>query len=384
MWTSNAISEDCLTLNIWKPANVTSKLPVMVWIFFQLSADGGAFYLGDIKQYPGTALVERSVEIGKPIIYVAMNYRVGLFGFPPGQAAADAGGSNLGLKDQRLALEWVQKNIAYFGGDPKKVTIFGESAGAMSVGYQSLYKGGKIGGAFRGMILESGSPSSLQILKPNDPVREETLQFMVNRTGCTDASNPYECVRSAPSDVLARLNDEVIKLDPWYQAPGQAPTIFVPTKAPGDDFFPDAPSKLLHAGKFAKVPFINGDHLATATKFGVKTWSYVMKEPAPNFVPVYGVQHGGDIPFVMQTVGIIKPDASPSVLGLVQTIGDYWINFAYNLDPNPKSGPERLNWPIYGKSGNALQLLAANVTSFKDAARKKATDFIIHNRSLYN
>ncbi|KAG9080638.1 hypothetical protein FRC06_006321, partial [Ceratobasidium sp. 370] len=154
MWTNNTMSEDCLTLNVWKPTNVTGKLPVMVWIY------GGAFYLGEIQQYPGTSLVERSVEIGKPIIYVAMNYRIGLFGFPPGQAAVDAGGSNLGLKDQRLALEWIQKNIAYFGGDPRKVTIFGDSAGAMSVGYQSLYKGGEIEGAFQGMILQSGSPSS--------------------------------------------------------------------------------------------------------------------------------------------------------------------------------------------------------------------------------
>ncbi|KAG8784349.1 hypothetical protein FRC12_018774 [Ceratobasidium sp. 428] len=471
-WTSNSISEDCLTLNIWKPTHVTGKLPVMVWIY------GGAFYLGEIKQYPGTALVERSMEIGKPIVYVAMNYRVGLFGFPPGKAATDAGGSNLGLKDQRLALEWIQKNIAYFGGDPKKesiyaVTIFGESAGAMSVGYQSLYKGGNIGGAFRGMILESGSPSSLQVLKPNDPVREETLKFMVNGTGCASAANPYECVRGAPSDVLARLNDEVIKLDPWYQAPGQAPTIFVPTRAPGDDFFPDIPSKLLHAGKFAKVPFINGvqrdegpiflnvtsinteqdiikwvtarfpglyfsisnvtaiqeflkyyptdpaagspygtgnetfgqgaqykraasalsdlafqasrrDHHATANKFGVKTWSYMMSERPLNFVPVLGIQHGGDIPFVMQTVGTLNPSASPAVLELVRTIGDYWINFAYNLDPNPRSGPQRPNWPSYGKAGNALDFLAANITLFKDVVRKQAADFVIHSPSLYN
>ncbi|KAG8745211.1 hypothetical protein FRC10_008523 [Ceratobasidium sp. 414] len=488
MWTSNTISEDCLTLNIWKPTNVTGKVPVMVWIY------GGAFYLGEIKQYPGTSLVERAVEIGKPIIYVAMNYRLGLFGFPPGQAAADAGGSNLGLKDQRLALEWVQKNIAYFGGDPTKVnvallscvmlyvdkrdqvTIFGVSAGAMSVGYQSLYKGGNIGGAFRGMILESGSPSTLHILEPNDPVREETLKFIANATGCADAPSPYECVRSAPSDVLARLNDDVIKVDPYYHAPGQAPTVFVPTRAPNDDFFTDIPSKLMHSGKFAKVPFINGDqldegpiflngtslnteqdiinwmtarfpglyfnlsnvtairellkyyptdpaagspygtgndtfgqgaqykraasvladmtfeasaasrrdHHATAAKFGVKSWSYLMREPPPNFTPVLGIQHGGELTFVMQTLGIVNPGASPAVLELVRTIGDYWINFAYDLDPNPKSGPKRPNWPIYGKAGNALQLLAANVTSFKDVARKQATDFVVNNPSLYN
>ncbi|KAG8710873.1 hypothetical protein FRC09_020890 [Ceratobasidium sp. 395] len=480
LWTNNAKSEDCLTLNIWRPTktitstnvagkrtHVVKKLPVMVWIY------GGAFYQGDIKQYPGTALVQRSIKIGKPIIYVAMNYRIGLFGFPPGQAAVDAGGSNLGLKDQRLALEWIQKNIAYFGGDPTKVTIFGESAGGLSVGYQSLYKGSKIGGIFRGMILQSGSPSSLRVLKPDDPIREETLKRLVEGTNCTNASNAYECVRSAPSNVLAQLNDDVMKLDPWYQAPGQAPTIFAPTTAPGDDFFPDSPSKLLRAGKLAKVPFINGiqldegplflnvtsinteqdiidwitarfpglyfsisnvtairellkfyptdptagspygtgnetfgqgaqykraasiigdltfgsssqDHHATANKFGVKSWSYVICEPAPNFVPVYGVQHAGDIPFVMQTLPISKPDVSPAVLELMRTIGDYWINFAYYLDPNPKSGPKRPNWPNHGEAGDTLQLLASNVTSFKDMARRQATDFVINSPSLYN
>ncbi|KAG8780522.1 hypothetical protein FRC12_022898 [Ceratobasidium sp. 428] len=494
LWTNNAMSEDCLTLNIWRPAkmitstnvagkraHVVKKLPVMVWIY------GGAFYQGDIKQHPGTALVERSVKIGKPVIYVAMNYRVGLFGFPPGQAAVDAGGSNLGLKDQRLALEWIQKNIAYFGGDPTKVSVMqyltsikmylndqlGYYIWRVRRGYQSLYKGGKIGGTFRGMILQSGSPSSLRVLKPNDPVREETLKRLVEGTDCTSASNPYECVRSAPSDVLARLNDEVMKLDPWYQAPGQAPTIFAPTTAPADDFFPDSPSKLLRAGKFAKVPFINGiqldegplflnvtsinteqdiinwitarfpglyfsisnvtairellkfyptdpaagspygtgnetfgqgaqykraasiigdltfgsssrDHHATANKFGVKSWSYVMCEPAPNFVPVYGVQHAGDIPFVMQTLPILKPDASPAVLELMRTIGDYWINFAYYLDPNPKSGPKHPNWPSHDEAGDTLQLLASNITSFKDVARRQATDFVINCPSLYN
>ncbi|KAG8736486.1 hypothetical protein FRC12_017581 [Ceratobasidium sp. 428] len=104
------------------------------------------------------------------------------------------------------------------------------------------------------------------------------------------------------------------------------------------------------------------DHHATVNKFGVKSWPYVMCEPPPNFVPVYGVQHAGDIPFVMQTLPILKPDASPAVLELMRTIGNYWINFAYYLDPNPKSGPKRPNWPSHGETGDTLQLLASNVT----------------------
>ncbi|KAG9079662.1 hypothetical protein FRC06_007600, partial [Ceratobasidium sp. 370] len=252
-YTADSVSEDCLTLNIWKPKNTHKPLPVMVWIY------GGGFYAGGISQYPGGSLVERSTKIGKPVIYVAINYRLGIFGFPPGQAAAVAGASNLGLKDQRLALEWIQKNIAYFGGDPDRVIIFGESAGAISAGYQALYKGGNIGGAFRGMILESGSPASLPVFKPNDPVKEEAFSIIANATGCnTQVSDSFKCIQEAPFDVLKQVNDDLMKLDPYYQAPGQAPTIFTATMSPGDDFLTDAPSKLLHTGKFAKVPFING------------------------------------------------------------------------------------------------------------------------------
>ncbi|CCO33044.1 Lipase 1 [Rhizoctonia solani AG-1 IB] len=126
----------------------------MVWIY------GGGFYFGSTIYYPGDNLVQTSVELNKPVIYVSINYRTGIYGFPPGQEAVDAGALNLGIKDQRLALEWIQKNIGYFGGDPTKVTLFGNSAGAVSTTYQALYKGGNIGGVFRAMILESGSPST--------------------------------------------------------------------------------------------------------------------------------------------------------------------------------------------------------------------------------
>ncbi|EUC56741.1 carboxylesterase, partial [Rhizoctonia solani AG-3 Rhs1AP] len=111
----SSASEDCLTLDIWKPTNITEKLPVMVWIY------GGGFYFGTSQGYEGWYMVQPSIPAGKPFIYVALNYRTGLFGFPPGTKSAAAGALNLGLKDQRLALEWVQENIEYFGGDKTRV-----------------------------------------------------------------------------------------------------------------------------------------------------------------------------------------------------------------------------------------------------------------------
>lgn len=121
--------EDCLYLNIHRPLGTTASdnLPVLFWIF------GGGFELGWNAMYDGSGWVEQSVALGKPIIMVTVNYRVGGFGFLPGAEILADGSANLGLLDQRSGLEWVADNIAAFGGDPDKVTIWGESAGAISV-----------------------------------------------------------------------------------------------------------------------------------------------------------------------------------------------------------------------------------------------------------
>lgn len=114
--------EDCLTVNVQRPIGTTAadKLPVLFWIF------GGGFELGSTEMYDGASMVQESIADGMPIVWVAVNYRVGGFGFMPGKEILADGSSNLGLLDQRLGLQWVQDNIAAFGGDPTKVTIWGE------------------------------------------------------------------------------------------------------------------------------------------------------------------------------------------------------------------------------------------------------------------
>jgi carboxylesterase type B len=107
--------------------------------------------------------VNASVAIGKPIIAVSINYRVGGWGFLASKELHSDDALNIGLFDQRLALRWIQENISGFGGDPSRVTIAGESAGAFSVGYHLVGFGGDNEGLFRGAILQSGSalgPSS--------------------------------------------------------------------------------------------------------------------------------------------------------------------------------------------------------------------------------
>ncbi len=121
-------SEDCLTLNVWTPANAKKgSLPVMVWIY------GGGFLAGGTSEarQDGQFLAHRNVVI------VSMNYRLGIFGFfvhPELTAESPHHASgNYGLMDQNAAIDWVQKNIAAFGGDPNNITIFGESAGSFAV-----------------------------------------------------------------------------------------------------------------------------------------------------------------------------------------------------------------------------------------------------------
>jgi carboxylesterase type B len=126
------ISEDCLNLEVVRPAGIkqNANLPVMVWIYGQ-GYEAGSY---NCSLYNPTALVAGAAAKGTPVIYVAMNYRVNIFGFASSSALRSEKSLNAGLLDQRLALAWVQSNIATFGGNPKNVTIFGESDGATSVG----------------------------------------------------------------------------------------------------------------------------------------------------------------------------------------------------------------------------------------------------------
>jgi carboxylesterase type B len=121
--TTGNFCEDCLTLNVARPANA-HNLPVAVWIY------GGAFVGGSssMASYNLSWFVNASVAASKPLVAVSLNYRLMYFGFLAGSDLSAEGNTNIGLYDQRLALLWIKENIAAFGGDPTKVTVFGESA----------------------------------------------------------------------------------------------------------------------------------------------------------------------------------------------------------------------------------------------------------------
>lgn len=149
------MGENCLTLDIVRPANVQpgDNLPVFFWIY------GGGFKAGGSAdpRYNTSFMVRNSMEMKKPIIAVVPNYRTSAFGLLASKEVAAAGVGNIALFDQRVAIKWVSENIRAFGGDPGKVTIAGESAGGSSAGYQLVAFEGKNDGLFRSAILESSS-----------------------------------------------------------------------------------------------------------------------------------------------------------------------------------------------------------------------------------
>ncbi|CUA68479.1 hypothetical protein RSOLAG22IIIB_03516 [Rhizoctonia solani] len=259
---ANDTSEDCLTLNIWRPHEVAEPLPVMVWIY------GGSFILGESQSYPGYGIVEKSIELGQPVLYVSMNYRLGFFGFPVGEQTMNKGAANLGLYDQRMAIEWVQNNIQHFGGDPTKVTLFGESAGGISVSYQMMYRGGQIGNAFRAAIMQSGAPSS---------ARQQACDEIASQTGCSEAHDSFECLRTLYVDKLQATHVATCKLLEDAVAFANFPTAYGPVTLciSGDDFLPSSTSSIIESGKYANIPIISGSNLEEGTWFVAATSTFL-------------------------------------------------------------------------------------------------------------
>ncbi|CAE6459214.1 unnamed protein product [Rhizoctonia solani] len=238
------------------------------------SFDGGAFINGSTQKYPADGLVEASIELGKPVIVASMNYRLGMFGFPVGAEPSASGAHNLGLLDQRLALEWIHANIAHFGGDPEKITIFGESAGSVSVGAQMSYRGGNTGGIFRAAIMQSGTPSTMatSILSPR--TRQETYDSIARSLGCPtggvtddELRESFDCVRRADTMDLQRAEWKVLEIPDRLKATDPAPIAFAPSIHPDDPFFFDGPDRMAENHAFANVPLIIGGTLDEGTDF---------------------------------------------------------------------------------------------------------------------
>ncbi|KAK6409429.1 hypothetical protein LTR81_016217 [Elasticomyces elasticus] len=253
--------EDCLTINVQRPstASTTSKLPVVFWIY------GGAFEFGSTQTYDGTTFVSKSIQLGAPVIYVAVNYRLGGFGFLAGSNLAKEGSTNLGLRDQRLGLQWVQENIAAFGGDPDKVTLWGESAGSISVFDQTVINNGdntyKGKALFRGVIMDSGSITPANNV--TTPKAQTVYDTVVANAGCSSSANTLACLRKI--DYTTFLN--AVNSVPATFGYRSVDLSYLPRPDAGDKFFSRSPDLSVASGAFAKVPIIIGDQQDEGTLF---------------------------------------------------------------------------------------------------------------------
>ncbi|KAK6358045.1 hypothetical protein TWF730_007399 [Orbilia blumenaviensis] len=247
-------SEDCLNLNVIRPIGYSNtKLPVLVWIH------GGGFTSSGSSNppYNMTFMVDQSVKSGNPIIAVSFNYRLTAWGMLASQVMTNAGITNIGIKDQRLALHWVQENIAAFGGDPKKVTIAGDSAGGVSVGIHTLAYGGRDDKLFRAAIMDSGP--ALYIGKYGNITTLETMYTaLVEAVGCTSAADSLVCLRQVPTDAMWSAIKAVNAVFPtqWqYHIDG--------------DIIRERSSVSLKRGRFVKVPILVGSTSDEGT-YGLK------------------------------------------------------------------------------------------------------------------
>ncbi|KAJ7713986.1 carotenoid ester lipase precursor [Mycena metata] len=248
-------SEDCLTVNVIAPANATphSKLSVVVWIY------GGGFEIGFPESTDGSILVNQSIALGSPIVYVSLNYRLNVFGFLASKEVRDAGIGNLGL--QRQALRWVQQYITQFGGDPSKVTLWGESAGAISTSLQMVTNGGNNEGLFRAAIMDSGAPLWLGSITHGQQYYDQ----IVKDVGCARSQDTLDCLRNAPFEALMSATNSTPNLF-VYQALAEA---WIP-RVDGD-FLKDDPQRLFLRGSVANIPMINGVNDDEGTLFSAST-----------------------------------------------------------------------------------------------------------------
>jgi len=375
-------SEDCLTLNLFTPTGPgAQRLPVMVWIH------GGGLVNGSATAalYDGAALARQGVVV------VTINYRLGRFGFfahpaLTAEAASKGDLANYGLLDQIAALAWIRRNIAAFGGDPANVTLFGESAGGMSVNRLMMMRPAQ--GLFEKAIAESGVGRERSQTLAQAEADGAAFAARLGVTGADAAA-----LRAIPADAIVAAGElDILK--------GEAPIL-------DGELLTENPDAAFAAGHVAKVPYLVGSnsleippaYAGEAEKGLLKVFSQEQKaalvraygsqaifddhalsdlmfgEPARTLArdqaragaPTYlyrfsvlstsvakllkGAPHASDRQYVFQTLGASDWPTDARDVALARTISAYWVAFARSGDPN---GSGRQQWPRFDRRDRLL------------------------------
>jgi para-nitrobenzyl esterase len=352
-------SEDCLNLNVWT-TSIEGRRPVMVWIH------GGGFFagFGGEERHNGGPLARKGAVV------VTLNYRLGAFGFMAHPALAadspDHSSGNYGLMDQIAALQWVQRNIARLGGDPSRVTIFGESAGAMSVG--ALIGSPEAKGLFHRAILESGTGTTLFHSRAAAEAAGVKLATALGMTG-SDAAAATR-LRAAPADsVLAAA----IRI-----APNRGSPIFFPSI--DGKVLPRPVDSAIVTGAANVVPVIVGSNRDESQEvFGAPGRSLarlVRARGTPAYLYLYtrvgddsvsrrvGAYHSSEITFVFGRPRPIQASAGRTAYDstLADAMSDFWVAFATSGDPNgPPAAGKWATWPMYDPSTDAYMELGPEI-----------------------
>jgi para-nitrobenzyl esterase len=383
------VSEDCLYLNVWTAAKPTEKRPVLVYVY------GGGFNSGsgDVPVYEGSKLA------AKGLVVVTFNYRVGPLGFLAHPAltaeSSNHASGNYGLLDQVAALQWVRTNIAAFGGDPGRVTVSGQSAGAMSVALLTVSPLAR--GLFHRAIVESG-PGGLAsmgvagargLARPLADAERDGVAFATAK-----GASSLAALRALPASSLARVAGRFGPDVDGY-------------------FLPDDMATLVAAGKVNDVPMLTGlnadegsasptyGHMTAeqfrqqaTQRYGDRANAFLARFPAtsesdasrsqvvsardagiagvqqllterartahtPSFAyyfnraipwpahPEFGAFHSSEVPYVFGTLDALARPWTDYDRRLSEAMMGYWVNFATRGDPN---GPDLQQWPAYQPS----------------------------------
>ncbi len=401
-YSRSTASEDCLYLNVWTPAkSPNDKIPVLVWIH------GGGFSAGANME----PLFDGDVLAKKGVVLVNITYRLGILGFLAhpelSKETSNHVSGNYGLLDQIAALKWIKKNIAAFGGDPNKITIFGESAGGISVSMLSaspLAKGlfeGAIsdsGGSF-GSVRASGGPG--ENMRPLKSAEQNGLTFQ-NTAGAGSLAE----LRKMPAEkILAATRGMAWPNVDGYVIPSDQVSIYDAGKFNDTPILVgynsdeglsfsrfDSPQSYIDATKKRYGPFADkllqaypaGDKghpksardLARDTAFGWHTWTWARKQSSLGKGKAYlyyfdqhpertpgspdadrGSAHGEDLPYVFGHLTAF-PNAHPTEADrrASEMMSSYWTNFAKYGNPNGEGLPE---WPAFTEEKQQSMVLTA-------------------------